>query len=69
MDIEKLHDPKLQEALQNAGSQEELLAALAEQGLELDDEELEKLSGGGWGNRHESINDRIDPTRHLATVL
>ena len=68
MDFENLKNPELQEKLKACETPDELVALVKEEGMELTDEQIEAISGG-WGCRNDSINDRYDPTRHLATVL
>lgn len=59
--FEELKNPEFQEKLRECGSPEEVLELAQEEGIALDDAELEGISGG-WGD---NINDRNDPTRHL----
>ena len=68
MNFEDLKNPELQEKLKAAKTPDELVALAKEEGVVLTDEQIEAISGG-WGCRNDSINDRNDPTRHLATVL
>ena len=68
MNFDDLKNPELQEKLKSAKTPEELVALAKEEGLELSDDQIEAISGG-WGCQNDSINDRNDPTRHLATVL
>jgi len=46
-ELQGFQGPELQKKLRNASSPEELLALAKEQGLELSDEQLEAVSGGG----------------------
>ena len=48
MNFEDLKNPELQEKLKSAKTPEELAAIAKSEGIELSDEKLEALSGGGW---------------------
>ena len=65
MNFEDLKNPELQEKLKACKTPDELVALAKDEGVVLTDEQIEAISGG-WGD---NINDRNDPTRHLATVL
>lgn len=41
--------PEQKEQLKNCNTTEELVALAEESGYELTDEELDEISGGGWG--------------------
>ena len=47
MNFEDLKNPELQEKLKNAQTTEDLIALAREEGIELSDEQLEAVSGGG----------------------
>ena len=47
MTFDDLKNPELQEKLQSASSLDELVALAKEQGMDLSDDQLEVLSGGG----------------------
>lgn len=47
MNFEDLKNPELQEKLKAAKTAEELVALAKEHGVELSDEQLEAMSGGG----------------------
>ena len=65
MNFEDLKSSEFQEKLKACETPEELVALANEEGVALTDEQIEAISGG-WGDK---INDRNDPTRHLAMVL
>lgn len=46
MNFEDLKNPELQEKLRSAKTPEDILALAKEEGFELNDEQLESLSGG-----------------------
>ena len=47
MDFEDLKNPELQEKLKSSNTFEELVALAKEEGIELTDDQLEAISGGG----------------------
>ena len=53
MSIRDLKDPKLQEKLASAKSTNELLALAKEGGIELTEDQLEAVSGGGVWEDHQ----------------
>ncbi|MBR3234493.1 MAG: Nif11-like leader peptide family natural product precursor [Atopobiaceae bacterium] len=48
MDFENLQDPELLERLRQAKTPEDLLTLAQEFGVDLDDAQLEAISGGAW---------------------
>ena len=54
MDIEDLKSPGLQEKLKSARSIDELVELAKEEGMELTDEQVEQISGGGVWNHPKS---------------
>ena len=48
MNFEDLKNPELQEKLKACMSVEELAALAKDEGMELSNEQLEAVSGGGW---------------------
>ena len=45
--------PELKEKARECKSAEELLALAKEEGMEIPDEELDAIAGGGWCDSHE----------------
>ena len=48
MNFEDLKNPELQEKLKACNNPEELIELAKEEGFQLNDEQLEAMSGGGW---------------------
>ena len=54
MNFEDLKNPELQEKLKTCKNQNDLLELAREEGVELTDEEIEQISGGGVWNHPKS---------------
>ena len=48
MNFDDLKNPELQEKLKACTSVEELVALAEKEGMELSDEQMEAVAGGGW---------------------